>query len=413
MDPYLWCRVSRDVEDRVMCREFIKRFRNILRIPKTHVDSLDTFDSFSEATCKALLIGLLDIIADDEPNASAKHEISAVVKRLRARQINLDQIWDAVHSLAPTCLTVPLAYPSPPRGEAARTTRVTRKGPDLVQARQLIPAINSLILEAVQTSFIRQEFDDGMKEITRLNKERAVRVKEETDRWIAVRKMFTQERENTRNDINQSALTNEEKKLKHKIEHSALSAKLRPAQDTHRIALLKINVHHLTDVQSNHLRYEPLGVDHEGRTYYALSHPQVSGKGSGANKGLSQSERNRLANWAYFVFVWGRRPADAPLEDGSDQDDEELWWAFNEATSIRQLSNWLLSTVLAREEVSGQISTGDAAQEISGISTDKDTKISKLSESREVLTNLPPRAKLFCGLAPFVRVFQTLRTFWT
>jgi hypothetical protein len=59
-----------------------------------------------------------------------------------------------------------------------------------------------------------------------LNKERAVRVKEETDRWIAVRKIFTQEKENTRNDINQSALTNEEKKLKHKIEHSALSAKV-------------------------------------------------------------------------------------------------------------------------------------------------------------------------------------------
>jgi hypothetical protein len=137
---------------------------------------------------------------------------------------------------------------------------------------------------------------------------------------------------------------------------------------------LKINAHHLTDVQSNQLRYEPLGVDHEGRTYHALSHPQAGGKGLGANKGLSQSERNRLANWAYFVFVWGRWPADAPLEDGTDQDDKELWWAFNEAGAIRQLSNWLLSTVLAREEVSGQISTGDAAQEISGISTDKDTK---------------------------------------
>jgi hypothetical protein len=57
----------------IQCREFIKRFRNILRIPKTHVDSLDTFDSFSESTCKGLLIGLLDIIAEDEPNASAKH----------------------------------------------------------------------------------------------------------------------------------------------------------------------------------------------------------------------------------------------------------------------------------------------------------------------------------------------------
>jgi hypothetical protein len=56
----------------VQCREFIKRFQTILRIPKTHAESLDAFDSFSEPTCKALLIGLLDVIGADEPDASSK-----------------------------------------------------------------------------------------------------------------------------------------------------------------------------------------------------------------------------------------------------------------------------------------------------------------------------------------------------
>jgi hypothetical protein len=88
-------------------------------------------------------------------------EIVAAIKRLRGRQITLDQMRDAVDSLAPHCLTVPLASPSAPSAEASRTTRVTRNGPDILQARQLIPVINSLIEEAVKTSFVRQEFDDG------------------------------------------------------------------------------------------------------------------------------------------------------------------------------------------------------------------------------------------------------------
>lgn len=92
-----------DVEDRVMvrhmlvslflfmnlfppiaqCREFIKRFQAILRIPKTHVDSLDAFDTFSEQTCKALLIGLLDVIGADESDESAKR-VSSLQTRSKA-----------------------------------------------------------------------------------------------------------------------------------------------------------------------------------------------------------------------------------------------------------------------------------------------------------------------------------------
>ena len=80
-----------------------------------------------------------------------------------------------------------------------------------------------------------------------------------------------------------------------------------------------------------------------GRVYYALSHPVYLGNRS-KNSSLLPSQRDRgaLKNWAYFIFVWGRRPDEAPEGDDEETDETEQWWAFSDPSNIRQLATWLL-----------------------------------------------------------------------
>lgn len=53
-------------------REFTHRFHKQLKLAKTHLDALNTFDPITEPTCKAIAIGLLDIIHSDEQSAVSK-----------------------------------------------------------------------------------------------------------------------------------------------------------------------------------------------------------------------------------------------------------------------------------------------------------------------------------------------------
>jgi len=93
-------------------------------------------------------------------------------------------------------------------------------------------------------------------------------------------------------------------------------------------------VNRTTDLQSISSRFQPLGSDYDGRTYYALSHPPLP------SKKPSLPDRARFANLAYCVFVWGRKPQDALLANGEDDDDVEGWWGFGEADDIRRLAKW-------------------------------------------------------------------------
>ncbi len=116
-------------------------------------------------------------------------------------------------------------------------------------------------------------------------------------------------------------------------------------------------------------RFAPLGIDHEGRTYFALT-PGVAERDAAAallagdtSKGgkahgrviVSADERRALRRWGWFVAVWGQKPADglvpASEEDDDDGDEEESddddatvverWWGLWQAGEIRKLADWV------------------------------------------------------------------------
>ena len=108
------------------------------------------------------------------------------------------------------------------------------------------------------------------------------------------------------------------------------------------------------------LRFAPLGSDHEGRIYFALT-PSVTerevaaallagdmtkgGKAQGRAV-VSTDERSALRRWGWFIAVWGKKPIDGfvPVVDDDDDDDVEdveRWWGIWQPDEIRRLADWI------------------------------------------------------------------------
>jgi hypothetical protein len=110
------------------------------------------------------------------------------------------------------------------------------------------------------------------------------------------------------------------------------------------------------------LRFAPLGTDHEGRIYFALT-PSVAerevaaallagdmtkgGKAQGRAV-VSADERSALRRWGWFISVWGKKPVDGVVpageDDGEDDDDVEdvgRWWGIWQPDEIRRLADWI------------------------------------------------------------------------
>lgn len=72
-------------------------------------------------------------------------------------------MWNVIHDVD-DCFTVSLAEPlsQDTLDESLMIRRMTRTGPqEIVHPNQLIPVMISLMEEAIHTSVIRQELDDG------------------------------------------------------------------------------------------------------------------------------------------------------------------------------------------------------------------------------------------------------------
>ena len=110
------------------------------------------------------------------------------------------------------------------------------------------------------------------------------------------------------------------------------------------------------------LRFTPLGTDHKGRVYFALT-PSVAEREAAAallagdvTKGgkaqgrtvVSTDERSALRRWGWFISVWGKKPVDGvvPASEGDDDDDDgdedvERWWGIWQPDEIRRLADWI------------------------------------------------------------------------
>ncbi|CAA7261782.1 unnamed protein product [Cyclocybe aegerita] len=362
-----------EAEDRIFIREFLFRFGDYIEPPlaKTHLEELefiaskrhdpevDSSDWVSDQCLKAILLGLLGILAKGRDDVVSK-ALKAAVKDLRALGVNLNKTWSlfmalrenvAKHSSSPGSsgveTVIPLTFPDPtklPSGAilASRSLRSLQTDNEIVVAQswQMIPIVLSLIHSALETSIIRAEIEQGGKDHKDVNRDAKEAVRLENERW-------EQER-STMGKCAKDKTVQTENRTKRAI-HKDQIADIENA--------LKI-------VGSSFAtRFMPLGTDNEGRTYYALS-PGVAEREAaleylsiaGSEKPLkpkkkgcvrSVPERQSLRDWSWLIAVWGKRgpltPAEVKAKMGEEDGlniEKEQWWGFWGSDHIDKLAEY-------------------------------------------------------------------------
>lgn len=141
-------------------------------------------------------------------------------------------------------------------------------------------------------------------------------------------------------------------------------------------------------------RFSILGVDNEGRTYYAFS-PGVLEREiafeylevASANKArklkkkghiLSAEHRSEMKEWSWFVGVWEKKPisegrsknlqhAQGRLDDGDTLDEKEdaeagKWWGFWEPEEIIKVADWITIRSKLEDGEDAQVEDGASPQ---------------------------------------------------
>jgi hypothetical protein len=107
-----------------------------------------------------------------------------------------------------------------------------------------------------------------------------------------------------------------------------------------------------------------LGIDEDGRTYYALSPglserkaaQEIIAQGAGVSDARKNSkrstasvpgteEREALAHWPWFIAVYGKKPGNSKRRSDDDMDTDEddgaKWWGFSKPEEIKKLATWI------------------------------------------------------------------------
>ncbi|KAI9510943.1 hypothetical protein F5148DRAFT_975965 [Russula earlei] len=342
---------------RIAIREFVVRFGKILDMSRTHLEELeeiggrrshdidDDDDNLEQdidvemgwvgETClRAIFLGLLNLLLNDQPEFGGKEEKKALrdaIQEIKSSRANLSRIWGALAALRTefarvdnkTIFPDPLPPPQHTKIHTTRSGALNSAGMNITATSQLVPVVLPLIEMVLEAQAVRDEFEEGAKE----TKERA---REEKEQAKAIREQW--EGRKQKNNLNKAA------RMEYKQRLNAL-------EQAQRVVL------HVYAP-----RFAPLGTDHEGRIYFALTPSVAEREAAGALlagdiiKGgkaqgraiVSTDERSTMRRWGWFVAVWGKKPADGLLpEDDDDDDDVERWWGIWQPDEIRRLADWI------------------------------------------------------------------------
>ena len=231
-------------EARIQIREFVIRFVSLMRgISNNHVEELgiivgknrDKGDSdedgveeewVSEVCVKAVLLGLLELIASGEGQEHGKvcacspallltfnrpvcffywQIIKTAVKQIRGCSANLNKIWGILSSMrdslsgspitksSPASGNLPLTFPDPSPLPAMLNIRVTRNQTSaglIAYSTQMIPVLVALTNLAVQTDLVRENIETALKEERDWVKDERDKHKREVDRWEEEKKVL-------------------------------------------------------------------------------------------------------------------------------------------------------------------------------------------------------------------------------
>ncbi|KAH9985808.1 hypothetical protein BJV74DRAFT_846358 [Russula compacta] len=343
---------------RIAIREFVLRFGKLLDMSRAHLEELEEIggrrsreidDDEDESeqdidvemgwvgeTClRAIFLGLLSLLLNNQPEFDGKQEKKAIqeaIQEIKASRANLSRMWSALAGLRAEFAKVdngpifpdPLPPPLHTKIHTTRSGASNIAGVNVTTTAQLVPVVLPLIEMVLDAQAVRDEFEEGVREAKE-------RVKEERERAKAIREQW----EETKKNPNKAARTEYKRSLS-SLEHAQ-----------------RVTLHAYAP------RFAPLGTDHEGRIYFALT-PSVAereaalallagdttkgGKAQGRAI-VSADERGAMRRWGWFVAVWGKKPVDGLVPEGEDDNDEdddaERWWGFCQPDEIRRLADWI------------------------------------------------------------------------
>ena len=202
---------------RIAIREFALRFGKVLDMSRTHLEELEEIGGrrlhglddddddleldidvemgwVGETCLRALLLGLLSLLLNSQPESGEKREKKAIkdaIQEIKASRANLSRIWIALAAMRAEFGKVdnkPLFPdpPPPPQHTKIHTTRsgaLNGAGVNVTSTAQLVPVILPLIEMVLNAQAIRDEFEEGVKEAKE-------RIKEERERTKAIREQW-------------------------------------------------------------------------------------------------------------------------------------------------------------------------------------------------------------------------------
>ncbi|KAF8513152.1 hypothetical protein BU17DRAFT_53535 [Hysterangium stoloniferum] len=323
-----YARSKEDIEDRILLREFVLRFNPILNVGVRAVEELDDFVTLHDASAKAILLSLLDLIAVEEED-NQKTIIREKLKIIRALGLNWTKIVQVLYDLR---ATVPKAHAlqSIPELDQSPVESLynTRGGQrQSIHTDQLLPILLHLIAILINGPSVREELEEGHKQGKELRGLYLTALREENERWAAEKATLLE-----------SKPENEQKT--NKVKDSTWRTNFRAAEAVHKETISNLQNQHRAEMDLCTSRFMPVGFDMDGRTYYILS---ASGPQRGKkDRLLSEGERTEMKKWGWFIAVFGQPGS---IVEGVNEDDnnghEERWWGFATVKEMRQLSKWL------------------------------------------------------------------------
>lgn len=307
----LWTRVGagftrREIEDRILLREFVIRFNDSLDIKRVYLERLEDFDTFDDATAKALLVAFLEVVKTDL-TSDQRRPLNDFLKELRDRGMTFYDILSGLDKMRQkTGLNIP------------SLTKQLKQPQDEIDSEALIPVLLALVDDLLDTRALRAQVDKYKDEGVEVRKEYFAAAKAERERWSSLRSSLMEEKKVGGKGFDQA-------KWKQKFE----AAKAKHDAKDHSIRL-----NFLKKQASISLRFTPQ-VDMDGRVYYFHT-PSL-------RKPPAKSTRDDYGKWCWFVPVWGRRPDDAERVDEptGSKNTVESWWGFGEAAECKLLAKWI------------------------------------------------------------------------
>ena len=366
---------------RIAIREFVLRFGKLLDLSRTHLEELeeiggrrsrevDDDDDGSEQdidvemgwvgeTClRAIFLGLLSLLLNNQPELDGRQEKKAIqdaMQEIKASRANLSRMWGALACLRAEFAKVdngpifpdPLPPPLHTKIRNTRSGALNSAGVNVTTTAQLVPVVLPLIELVLDAQAVRDEFEEGVKEAKE-------RVKEERERAKAIREQW-EETKKKKNPVRFLFCG-----FNRHIVMRACTWQNKAARTEYKRSLSSLEHAQRVTLHAYAPRFAPLGTDHEGRIYFALT-PSVAereaalallagdttkgGKAQGRAI-VSADERSAMRRWGWFVAVWGKKPVGGlvPEDDNDDNDgddDVERWWGFWQPDEVRRLADWI------------------------------------------------------------------------